>query len=314
MTLELSHIDERGQAKMVDVGEKTDSKREALASGYIKLKRETLALIKTNSIAKGDVLGTARIAGIMAAKETSLLIPMCHQILLNAIDIYFNFIENLDNDNYAKVRIIASARCDGKTGVEMEALTAVTVAALTVYDMCKAVDRGMCIEDVKLVKKSGGKSGTWIREADHLYGRLLSVNISEKKGEKKKPVEGLIEIIKNHGINGDAHTGDWHRQISLLGIESFQKMWDKGVQVTSGDFAENLTTCGFELYTLPIGSKIIIGEVTLEVTQIGKECHQHCEIYRQSGDCVMPREGIFAKVLTSGKVAKNDLIEVIVGV
>ena len=141
-------------------------------------------------------------------------------------------------------------------------------------------------------------------------GKVVAVCISEQKGERKKPVAEVL-IRENHGIVGDAHAGDWHRQISLLALESIKKMQDKGLDVTTGDFAENITTEGIDLPSLPIGTKLLIGETLHEVTQIGKECHTRCAIYQQAGDCVMPREGIFVKVLRGGTIRTNDRIEVV---
>jgi MOSC domain-containing protein YiiM len=141
-------------------------------------------------------------------------------------------------------------------------------------------------------------------------GKVVAVSISAEKGERKKPVPEVL-IRENHGIVGDAHAGDWHRQISLLALESIKKMQDKGLDVTAGDFAENITTEGIDLPSLPIGTKLVIGETLNEVTQIGKECHTRCAIYQQAGDCVMPREGIFVKVLRGGVVRTNDRIEII---
>ena len=152
--LELTHVDRSGKAQMVDVGDKPDTRREAVAMGRVLMQPETLALIRDNAFDKGDVLGVARIAGIMGAKNTSQLIPLCHPLPLNKIAVEFD----LDEEASA-VNITSTARVTGKTGVEMEALTAVSVAALTIYDMCKAVDRAMRIEAIRLARKTGGKSG-----------------------------------------------------------------------------------------------------------------------------------------------------------
>ena len=138
--------------------------------------------------------------------------------------------------------------------------------------------------------------------------RVEAVCISENKGERKKPVAS-VELRKNHGIVGDAHAGDWHRQVSLLATESIDKMRALGLDVTAGDFAENITTSGIVLVTLPIGSHLQIGETLLEVTQIGKECHTRCAIYYQAGDCVMPKEGIFARVITGGVIRAGDEVK-----
>lgn len=143
-----------------------------------------------------------------------------------------------------------------------------------------------------------------------MSGKVFAVCISENKGERKKPVE-FVELRENHGIVGDAHSGEWHRQVSLLAMESIKKMQDKGLDVTSGDFAENITTEGIDLPSLPIGTQLAIGDALAEVTQIGKECHTRCSIYYQAGDCVMPREGIFVKVLKGGAVKKGDTIVVV---
>ena len=139
--------------------------------------------------------------------------------------------------------------------------------------------------------------------------QVVAVCISEKKGERKTPVES-VELRENHGIVGDAHAGDWHRQVSLLATESIEKMRRMGLDVTAGDFAENITTSGIELVTLPIGTRLQVGQTLLEVTQIGKECHTRCAIFYQAGDCVMPKEGIFAKVITGGAIAPGDDVKV----
>jgi MOSC domain-containing protein YiiM len=137
-----------------------------------------------------------------------------------------------------------------------------------------------------------------------------AVCISENKGERKKPVES-VELRENHGIVGDGHAGEWHRQVSLLATESIEKMRKLGLDVTSGDFAENITTSGIDLVSLPIGTRLQVGEALLEVTQIGKECHTRCAIYYQAGDCVMPKEGIFAKVVSGGVVRPSDQVFVV---
>ncbi len=155
----LTHVDESGAARMVDVGDKPDTRREAAARGRVLMRPETLALIRENAFEKGDVLGVARIAGIMGGKETSRIIPLCHPLPLNKIGVEFEL-----NESESAVEITAVARTTGKTGVEMEALTATVAAALTIYDMCKAVDRGMRIEAVRLIRKTGGRSGDVILE------------------------------------------------------------------------------------------------------------------------------------------------------
>lgn len=143
-----------------------------------------------------------------------------------------------------------------------------------------------------------------------MTAKIVAVCISKNKGERKTPVE-QVELRENHGIVGDAHAGDWHRQVSLLAKESIDKMRKMGLDVDNGDFAENLTTEGIDLPALPIGTQLQAGEVLLEVTQIGKECHTRCAIYHQAGDCVMPKEGIFAKVLHGGALQPGDQLELL---
>lgn len=157
--MELTHINEEGRAKMVDVSDKADSAREAVAIGSISMKKETLERIQLGSIKKGDVLSVAQVGGIMASKNTPIIIPMCHPIMISGCDISFR----LDTEK-SKIDITATTKTVGKTGVEMEALTAVSVAALTIYDMCKAIDKEMIIENIMLIKKSGGKSGIFERK------------------------------------------------------------------------------------------------------------------------------------------------------
>lgn len=161
--MSLTHFDESGRAHMVDVGAKPDTAREAVAAGTVRMRAETLALIRQGRVAKGDVLAVAQVAGIMAAKQTPQIIPMCHMLLLTGVDLAFELADPPDSSAQAAVHIRASVRTVGKTGAEMEALTAVSAAALTIYDMCKAVDRAMSIEQVRLLRKSGGKSGIFER-------------------------------------------------------------------------------------------------------------------------------------------------------
>lgn len=156
--MELTHINEEGRAKMVDVSEKIDTAREAIAIGSVSMKRETLERIKEGTISKGDVLAVAQVGGIMGAKNTPQIIPMCHPIMISGCDISFK----IDFENN-KIEITATTKTVGKTGIEMEALTAVSTAALTIYDMCKAIDKEMVINNIMLVKKSGGKSGVFER-------------------------------------------------------------------------------------------------------------------------------------------------------
>jgi len=156
---EFSHLDEKGKSKMVDVTAKAPSAREAIARGKVLMHRDTITLIEKGAIPKGDVFGVAKIAGIMAAKKTSDMIPMCHPLELTGIDIAF-----MSNTNLGEITIEAKVKNVGRTGVEMEAMTAVSVAALTIYDMCKSADKNIVLTDIKLISKHGGKSGAFVRD------------------------------------------------------------------------------------------------------------------------------------------------------
>ncbi|HEU5439778.1 MAG TPA: cyclic pyranopterin monophosphate synthase MoaC [Ktedonobacterales bacterium] len=158
----LTHFDDAGRARMVDVGAKSDTAREAVAAGAVCMRAETLALIRAGRMAKGDVLAVAQVAGIMAAKRTPEIVPMCHTLLLTGVELTFA-LEDGPRDDEGTVQIQATVSTVGKTGAEMEALTAVSAAALTIYDMCKAVDRAMTIDEIRLLRKSGGKSGVFER-------------------------------------------------------------------------------------------------------------------------------------------------------
>ena len=156
----LSHFDRQGRARMVDVGSKLPTQRIAVASGRVAMKAETLRRIMDKEIEKGDVLGVARVAGIMAAKRTGEVIPLCHPLNLDSVEVFFQ-----PDRERSEVRIETRVKSTGKTGVEMEALVATAVSALTIYDMCKSIDRGMEISEIMLLRKSGGKSGTYVRSA-----------------------------------------------------------------------------------------------------------------------------------------------------
>jgi len=170
----LTHFDERGSAIMVDISEKQSTPREAIASGEVAMRKETLRLIRDAGISKGDVLGVARIAGIMAAKKTPEIIPMCHPLSLSSVTVDFGFGKKQD-----RVQIISRVKNTGQTGVEMEALTAVAVAALTIYDMCKSVDKEMVISEILLLEKRGGKSSLFRRNAAPVRARTPA----RKKGK-----------------------------------------------------------------------------------------------------------------------------------
>ena len=155
--MKLTHLDENGAAHMVNIGAKPVTQREAVAQSVLTMQPETLRMILDGTVPKGDVFACARIAGIMAAKRTAELIPMCHPIPIESVDIAIEAVSE------TQVRVVSTLRCSHKTGIEMEALTAASIAALTIYDMCKAVDRGMEISEIRLLKKDGGKTGLWLR-------------------------------------------------------------------------------------------------------------------------------------------------------
>ncbi len=312
----LTHVDGAGEARMVDVGGKEITRRAARAGARVWMAPATLRLLQEQALPKGDVLAVAKVAGIMAAKRTPELIPLCHPLSLSQVDLTFAVAEN-----EARVDIECVTRTEDRTGIEMEALTGAAVAALTIYDMCKAVDRGMIVGDLRLLEKTGGKED-YVRPGESdlnhpmpvpslaaLAGRVIAVNVSKGKGERKVSVTE-VTLRSGHGIEGDAHAGSGHRQVSLLAQESINKLTAKGLNLQPGDFAENITTIGLEVAGLPLSTTLEVGEALVEVTQIGKECHSRCAIFEQAGDCVMPREGIFTRVLRGGRVAAGDTVRV----
>ena len=329
----LSHVDARGQARMVDVSDKKDTKRTALAEGFVAMHPDTLAMIVEGRAAKGDVLATARVP-IMGAKQTAASSP-CAIPGTSRCAIELNRSRRGSGDGRIGIHVTRSDRRHRQDGIEMEELTATSVACLTIYDMCKAIDRGMEISEIHLLRKAGGKTGLWERgsgdgsisvpsagersdaAADDdrrgvVVGTVTSVNISERKGTRKHPVSsGTIMLRKDWGVEGDGHAGDWHRQVSLLARESIDKAVARGLDVHEGDFAENITTKGFVPYELPIGTRLRIGDTLLEISQIGKACHTRCAIYRLAGDCIFPREGIFTWVLEGGDIHVGDEIVVV---
>lgn len=315
----LTHIDEAGRPRMVDVSEKKETLRRAAAKGTVLMKKETLERIRQGTAAKGDVLSVAQTAGIMGAKNTALNIPMCHNIFITGVSMDFETDETLPG-----IHITARAVTESRTGIEMEALSAVTMAALTIYDMCKAMDRSMRITDIRLTEKSGGASGVYREDPGAAgekvcpepeygveKGSVVSLNISEKTGEIKNPVAEAV-FLDARGISGDAHCGlSEIRQVSLLAEESAEKIRRMGLSVGAGAFAENITTRGIVLKNLPVGTRLRIGETLQEVSQIGKECHHGCAIKETTGTCVMPTEGIFTRVLKGGRIRTGDPIFVL---
>lgn len=313
----LTHFNDQGRARMVDVSQKPKTQRVARAAGKVLMNAQTLELVRSGGVKKGDVLAVAQVAGIMAAKRTWELVPMCHPIQLTGVDVSFSY----EPDGIA---VEATTRCCGETGVEMEAMTAASVACLTIYDMCKANQRDMVLTDVRLLEKDGGKSGHFVREGAEgeaaaepapanapQVATVAAVSVSERKGERKHPVDA-IQLVVGSGIAGDAHAGNWHRQVSLLADESVQMMRESGFpDLAAGDFAENILTRGIAVHELPVGTTLAIGPARLVVTQIGKKCHNDCEIRRKTGMCVMPTRGIFCVVTRGGTVRAGDQIRVL---
>lgn len=357
---ELTHVNAQGRARMVDVGGKPVTARVARAAGTVRMAPSTLELVRTGGTRKGDVLAVAQVAGIMAAKRTWELIPMCHQVPLSGVDISFAY----EPDGIA---IEATARCKGETGVEMEALAAVSVAALTIYDMCKSHQRNMEIEAVRLLEKDGGRSGHFVNGRVNVAGRslvdegaprdvegedegagvgaaaggdaiptaitpgtdaaladaepcdepdlagvtpgaaVMAVCLSERKGTRKRSVDA-ISLEVGAGVAGDAHAGNWHRQVSLLPNEAVDELRGVLPDLAPGDFAENILTRGLDLKSLPVGAVLEVGTAQVVVTQIGKTCHNDCEIKRLVGKCAMPSEGVFAVVTRPGVVRPGDVI------
>lgn len=228
---------------------------------------------------------------------------MCHPVALTGVDVRFSV-------EAGGVGIEAACRCHGETGVEMEALSAVSAAALTVYDMLKAHQRDMVVEEVRLVEKTGGASGDFAARGARGAATVEAVCVSEEKGTRKRPVDA-IELVVGEGVSGDAHAGNWHRQVSLLPAEAVDELRDRLPDLAPGDFAENILTRGLDLKVLPVGTVLRVGAAELVVTQIGKECHTACEIRRLTGRCAMPTEGIFCVVTRGGSLRAGDRLEVV---
>lgn len=301
--VDLTHVNEQGRARMVDVSDKPATDRVARAAGFVRMAPSTVELVRTGGAKKGDVLAVAQVAGIMAAKRCWETVPMCHPVALTGVDVRFSV-------EAGGVGIEAACRCHGETGVEMEALSAVSAAALTVYDMLKAHQRDMVVEEVRLVEKNGGASGDFSARGVRGAATVEAVCVSEEKGTRKHPVDE-IELVVGEGVAGDAHAGRWHRQVSLLPAEAVDELRDLLPELAPGDFAENVLTRGLDLKALPVGTVLRAGAAELVVTQIGKECHAACEIRRLTGRCAMPTEGIFCVVTRGGSLRAGDRLEVV---
>ena len=284
-------------------------------------------------MAKGDVLGIAQVAGIMAAKQTSQLIPLCHPLILNNVDMDFYFVEERNS-----ILIRSIVMTNGKTGVEMEALLAVTVAALTIYDICKAIDRGIEIGHIHLVEKNGGASGHYQgksylnlkddknngSDVDNVNneetekfknkekGTVVAICIGDSKKAPKKEVATAV-AIEDFGLEDDIHAGVDHKQISLLSLASLEKNRNEGYDLNYGDLFENIVFLGIEdLYKHPVGTIFKIGQdVVLRITQIGKDHDVEIVVDGVIVPSIMPKEGIFDRVIKGGLIRVGDAIEVI---
>lgn len=299
---DFSHLDNNGEINMVDVTDKSKTYRTAKASGKIYINNKIYNLVKNNNIKKGNVLTTAKIAGIMAAKKVPDMIPLCHQINLTKVELDINLTKD-----YMKVESFVKTKSE--TGVEMEAIQAVNTALLTIYDMCKAIDKSMVISEIKLNKKTGGKSGTFIREDEK---KVLATCISEKRGTIKKTVD-RIKLKANWGIVGDAHADNWHKQVSILSQKSINKFNNKyDINIDYGESAENIVVSNLNPNKIKIGTVVLVGKkVLLEVTQIGKEITDDCPLYDKYKCCPTAEEGFFLKVLKGGEVTAGDNVEII---
>jgi cyclic pyranopterin monophosphate synthase len=297
---------------MMDVSRKDETQRGATAECVVRMKPATLRLIRTGKIPKGDVAAVSQTAGILAAKQTPALLPLCHPLLPGSIDVA---IDTASADDTVTIR--ATVTGIGRTGFEMEAMVAASVAALNLYDMCKSVDRAMTIERTRLLHKSGGKSGTYVAGDQRRLvpaGTVVAVCLGQDKGPKSPVSEVVLE--QGVGLVGDSHAGS-ERQVSLLAVETVDKllaalqqvnprmMETQGVRIDPGDSAENLLTQGLELVSLPLGTKLRIGaDAIVELTQIGKQFHK-------PGFFLLPLEGVFGKVQRSGTVKPGDPISVV---
>ena len=297
---------------MMDVSTKNETLRSATAECFVRMRPSTLRLIRQGSIPKGDVVAVSQTAGVLAAKQTPALLPLCHPLLPGSIHVS---IDTTGSDDAVSIRATVTGM--GRTGFEMEALVAASVAALNVYDMCKNVDRAISIDGTRLVGKSGGRSGTYAVEIDERQsrtGRVAAVCLGRDKGPKSPVPHAVLE--PGVGLIGDAHAGT-ERQVSLLAIESVNKllaalrqvnpsmMETRGVGINPGDSAENLLVEGLDLVSLPLGTKLQIGaEAVIEIIQIGKEFHK-------PGFFLLPLEGIFGSVIHAGTVRPGDEVAVL---
>ena len=290
--MSLSHLDAEGRAVMVDVSGKPRVRRTARAAGRLLVAPDTVRLIREKLLEKGDALAVARVAGIAAAKKTAELVPLCHNIRIDQVTVDFELRES-------SVEISSRADLHGehrhRNGSSRRG------CRCRAHPVRHVQGRGQDHAHHGHRPRGEDEGGRAVRREF----AILSVNISQRTGEQKKPVERAV-LRAGHGIEGDAHAGDWHRQVSLLAEEDIDTMRGRGIELGYGDFAENITTRGIDLGSLPLGARLAVGPAVLEVTQIGKECHQGCAIFQAVGDCVMPRRGIFTRVITGGEISRES--------
>lgn len=265
--MELTHINANGEAHMVDVGEKDKTVRAACAHGRVFMKRETLELIENGNMKKGDVFAAARIAAIMAAKRTHELIPLCHLIPLTGVEVE---IKPCPPDS---VSVECTVKCCHETGVEMEALTAVSIGALTIYDMCKAVDRSIEIGEIKLLKKSGGKSGDYDRETRR---EIKSINLNTKKGETARQLSIISAAVQSE----------------------IEKASSEGLCYKK--FAADLVVTS--LNGVSVGDILDFGGAEVEITELGKSCYSDCPLVGRGEACRLKKECAFGCVKKSGDI------------
>jgi len=297
--MEFTHLDEEGRARMVDVSSKPVTARRAVAEGKVVMDPRVLELLKEGEISKGDVLAVAKIAGVMAAKRTAEIVPLCHPLSLSEVDVSFSLRDG------GIVEIRSTVKANERTGVEMEALVAVSAAALTIYDMCKAASRRITITGIRLLEKEGGRSGRFIA-SEGIKGEVVAVNLSEKRGVPKSNV-GSGYLKEGWGLEGDAHAGEWERQISLFPVEAMALVPEEvRKEMREGEYSENLTIQGIPLEELRVGRRLRIGEAVVEILQVGKG-----KLEPRGRAWIVSREGRFGRVLKGGKVKVGDEVELL---
>ena len=294
--MELSHVNARGEAHMVDVSSKEPTIRNASAQAVVYCNSATVQKMVAGNMPKGDVFSCARIAGIMAAKRTAEFIPMCHPLPLSSVSIDIAAGVNA-------IRIVASVSCVYQTGVEMEALAAASIAALTIYDMCKAVDKSMVIGKLMLLQKTGGKSGTFIRPV------IAAIQTKRIKGAPPVFVD-TFEITRTHGDNQNSGKSTGNKtggsDLSLLTGEARRSL------ETFDGICANRFWANIEASRLPDGAKegslLRLGGALCKINQIGRSCHQLCGPGKARDACPLVREAVFLQVVKEGILSVGDEI------